>query len=260
MKKLNDLKIVKKINEGVSNETYLTKDNLIYRYKSPNPDPFNKVKNEKLVIEKIKGLPFSEEVTYFDRKGNKVSKFIENTRFFNSTPNDIKKAAFFISSFHSLSIPNLGKFNPFKRLTLYRENLDAIIDEKDYKTIIKKTKKLYKTYPLVVSHNDLVHTNILLKDEQIYVLDYEFASLNIELFDIASLLSENSIASEKNIEYILSLFDNKYPKDELLLMINFQDLLWHYWALFHYEKSAKVEYLRIADTKRINLLRRLENG
>ena len=80
---------------------------------------------------------------------------------------------------------------------------------KNESEIIFAAEKLYEKYPLVYAHNDLVKGNLLFKDEQLIVLDFEYAGLNISLFDIASFISENNLSNDEK-EYFNNNIKNNY--------------------------------------------------
>lgn len=55
--------------------------------------------------------------------------------------------------------------------------------------IVSIYEKVWKNeYPLVISHNDVNHTNIVCKDEIIYFIDWDTISMNDELFDVCKFL------------------------------------------------------------------------
>ena len=69
------------------------------------------------------------------------------------------------------------------------------------------------------------------------VNDFEYAGLNISLFDIASFISENNLSKNEK-EYFLSQFENINKKD-VQTMINFENILWYYWASYMYKLTNK---------------------
>ncbi len=253
--KIKDISIKNAIllNEGITNESYLVENKYVYRDKKGKDDIFNKAKNEAIAIKKVQKFPFSELVIDYDKlTGRKLSLYIENTTRLSS---EWKKEEFdliidIIKTIHKEVKVNFS-FKAFKRINYYKKEIESEIDPKKEKEIIKKAKELYKKYPQCFSHNDLVKGNILFKDDKAYLLDYEYSGNNIELFDIASLLSENNYASVDAIKYVVSKFN--YPLEEIYTMIRFENVLWYYWAKHSYQKDKKAIFLEIAKDKLNNI-------
>ena len=118
---------------------------------------------------------------------------------------------------------------------------------KNESEIVFEAQKLYEKYPLVYAHNDLVKGNLLFKDKQLIVLDFEYAGLNISLFDIASFISENNLSNDEK-EYFLSQFKNINKKD-VQTMINCENILWYYWASYMYKLTNKQIFNIIKEEK-----------
>lgn len=246
--KVNSSKI---LNEGISNTSYLINNEFVMRIKSSKHDIFNLPSNEGIVIEKLSGQDFVEEVIKFDmHNGNKLSKFIPNTTRLSNPPTKLEaeKVAKLLKKLHSLDIKINHWFSPFERIEFYKKGCKSEIDPEYEKLIIEKSKKIYEAYPLILSHNDIVKGNLLYKEDKLYLLDYEFAGLNIYLFDLASFISENNIIDEEVIEHFLKSYGN-VKRCELNTIIKMENILWYYWAKFNYMRTKRKVYLAIANDK-----------
>jgi thiamine kinase-like enzyme len=84
-------------------------------------------------------------------------------------------------------------------------------------------------------HNDLVKENILWDGENdIYLIDWEYAGMNDPLWDISSYILENELNEEEE-EYMLKSYSSgkTLAKDRNKMMTLFkiyQDVLWYVWA------------------------------
>ncbi len=247
------LKNAIKLNEGITNTSYLIDNKYVYRDKKGDEDIFNKIKNEDIAIKKVAKFPFSEKVIDYDKlTGKKLSLYIEKTTRLSSPwkKSEFDIVAQIIKTIHQNVTVDFS-FEPFKRLEVYKEKADVKIDFEKEKEIVEKAKELYKKYPQCFCHNDLVKGNILFKHDKAYLLDYEYSGNNIELFDIASFLSENNCLQKEEVEYFASKFS--YPLIEIYTMINFENILWYYWALYSYQKENKEIFLEIAKEKLNNI-------
>lgn len=243
------------LNEGITNESFLIDKKYVYRHKKEILDPFNIPKNEFKVIKALKNEKYVEDVIDYNRKsGQKLSLFIEGTTRLDRNPSKKKlhQVHDVIMSLHALPTISGMDFLPFERIEFYKQKIVSEINPSLEKQIITEAKKLYQLYPLVLSHNDLVKGNLLFKEDRMFLLDFEYAGNNIELFDIASFLSENNIKSEEKKDYFISLFENINKKD-VISMINFENILWYYWAKYLYKVTSRKIFQQIAEEKLISI-------
>ena len=88
---------------------------------------------------------------------------------------------------------------------------------------------------------------MLFVDNKLYLLDFEYAGNNIELFDIASFISENNIEDIELIDYFISQFN--VDKKDVITMIDFANILWYYWAQYNFTLTKKSIFKEIAIDK-----------
>ena len=241
------------LHEGITNQSFLIDNKYVYRHKEEINDPFNKSENEFAVLKQINCYPFVEKIIDYDIKtGEKLSLYIDKTTRLSKPykKEEFKLIADILKIIHK-EVKIGFSFEPFKRLEVYKRNIESKIDINKEKEIINKAKKLYEKYPLCFCHNDIVYGNILFQDNRAYLLDFEYAGNNIEIFDIASFISENNIDNSEYIDYFISLF--KADKNDIYTMIKFQNVLWYYWALYSYKNNKREIFLKIAEDKFNNI-------
>jgi len=244
------------LNEGISNTSYLLNDQFVMRIKGQNFDLFNHIENENEVLEKLRGNSYMEEVLSFNEEnGTKLSRFIPDTTRLSTPPTkeEISLVASTLREFHFSDKTCTSEFDLFKRIDFYKRPVLSVVNKKYEEQILDRTKALYEKYPLILCHNDLVKGNLLFTKKQLYLIDFEFASMNIEIFDIASFLSENNLRDEESLQ----IFEDAYKPfdhDDVKLMMKAQDILWYYWAKYMFIKTKKVIYDRIAEEKYTHVL------
>lgn len=249
----NSIKIEtsKLLNEGISNNSYLINGQYVMRIKTQKHDIFNIPCNEWSVVDQLKDQDFVEKVINFDpHNGNKLSEYIANTTRLENPPTkeQVSQVARLLRKIHSLNVKTANEFSPFKRIEFYKKGYKSEINPDYEKLIIEKSKKIYESYPLVFSHNDIVKGNLLFKEEKLYLLDFEFAGANIYLFDLASFISENQIHDEELIQLFLNSY-GKVKRCELDTIIQMENILWYYWAKFLYMRTKRKVYQMIANDK-----------
>lgn len=213
--------------------------------------------NQEKVLNIVKDI--NVEVIYYDSNtGILISKFVDKIK---QKEVSFDVAINLLKTLHNLPTNNIDKFDPFKLIKLYKKIAleEEFVDESK---IINKAKKLYKKYPLCFCHNDLLYANFIKTNKRYYLIDYEYAGLNIALFDIASFLSENNINDKnKQIEFIKKYYGCFTEKlyDDIIIMFNLLDLLWYYWSTALYKLYKEEIFLIISNEKKEHLLSRCYN-
>jgi len=242
------IKKITPMHEGVSNKSYLVNDKYVVRVKEEK-EHFYSYQQEKDILKKTAKEYLSEVVIYLDKDGNKVSEYIPNTHIFKGTTKEIKLAAQMLNKLHNSKAKTRFCFHPFTRYLYYKRKAK----HKGFpheSIVLKEVKKIYRKYPLVICHNDCVDNNFLYTPTKSYLIDYEYASRNIALFDLASFLSENKITSNAKRKIFLDAYNFNYEyHDDLMYMIYFENMLWYYWALERYNSTKKEIYLNISKDK-----------
>lgn len=247
-----------KTNLGLSNDIYTFElDNTKYCLRhSTNPA----VSNENLLLERkiqevVKKYGFDFKEKYYDSKNSiRITYFIDNLKTLKEE-NDInkyKKAIDRIKQFHTIDIETNLSFDLVSRYHDYLERINnGLIDYTKYEKILTEYSNL--NCKIVLSHNDLVDGNVCFDKGNCLLIDYEFASLNYELFDLVSLLSENRIyektTRDEIIDYYFNSKQTKKELNEIRIIEEAQDLLWAAWANMMYEKNNNKDYLSIFKDK-----------
>ena len=251
--KLTNIKGIKsqKIKDGITNINYkviTASGDYVIRIPRKNIIGINRV-NEEKVINLIKDSNMNVDVIYFDAtSGIMISKFV-NTKKRKQV--DYDEVISHLRKLHSLPTDQIDNFDPFNLMKVYERHTNNITFNKK-EEVIRKAKEMYERYPLVLCHNDLLYANCLKTDTKDYLIDYEYAGLNIALFDIVSFLSENDINDlSKQVEFIKKYYgkiDAKLLAD-INTMFLFSDMLWAYWGYAMYNLYNEEVFLHIALNK-----------
>lgn len=201
-----------------------------------------------------------EEVYYDEINNIRITKWVDNLKTFSEyhDTDKFEKTINRIKEFHNLDIKTELCFDINKKYKYFLSRINKpLFDYKKYGDIINEYNNL--KCKMVFSHNDLVDGNICFKEDKCYLIDYEYASMNYEYFDLMSLLSENNIY-DKNRDEIFKLYFGDRLNDEVkhscLVIEIAQDLLWSAWANSEYDNKNDNDYLKIFQEKisRINYL------
>ncbi|MFA5480934.1 MAG: phosphotransferase [Bacilli bacterium] len=247
---------IEPLKAGFSNYSYLIDKKHVLRIKRSSEDRFYDSHLESQVIQKIASLKISEKVLFFNEDdGTKLSSFIPRTTKIIEQPNDeqLVLVAKTLKKLHRAKIHSGKSFDIFGRLAYYRSHCIDFVDTVYERKIIASVERFYDDEPAILCHNDVVNGNLLFRGRKLFLIDYEYASDNNPLFDLASFISENKIESEAARQLFLkAYFGKKIEKTmyrRLLRLIACQDILWYYWAQMHYIKTKDPIYKRIAHMK-----------
>lgn len=168
----------------------------------------------------------------------------------------LKQLAKLVQELHQVKIKSkIKKWDAIKQLNLYCNLVKTKENFQTIKTELINWLKTYQPKQLVLSHNDLVIDNFVYQNNKWYLIDWDFATINDYLFDIASFASETLIKQE-DINYWYQLF--KITESELNIInhwIKYQNLIWYHWAEYLYQKTNNQTYKLIAENKLTNLFK-----
>lgn len=194
-------------------------------------------KNELFIINKAEEINLAPHLYYFSNKtGNMVSKWINgdmpslsdfsSKKFLYNLSNSLKK-------FHNLKCEKY--FNPFdhirKRISICK-NLNLPLPKSinmllEY--LAKLEIKLNKDPLIGLCHNDLNASNIILSNDNLYLVDYEYSSMGDIFFDLATISWFFTEDSRKNLlKFYFGEFNDEYYKKLLdyLFVVKFYNATW----------------------------------
>lgn len=248
------------LKDGISNDNYLINRSYVLRVRKEFSDPFYCAENEAIVEDEIKDKNICSQTLYFNKmSGEKLTKYISDSRYLDiDSSDDAVAVAKKLKLLHGIETKTTRKFAMFDRLKEYRKHVPAtaLIPKEDY--IVKNVKKYERDY-LCLCHNDVVRGNLLFTENELFLIDFEYAGLNSAYFDLASFITENNITNDEVIKSFLSAYfgpDHFWDEDKFKAYCQFLDLLWYYWAYMFYIKTAEHVYLQIINAKleRLNKL------
>ncbi len=244
----NKIKSIKPIHSGVSNSSFLVNDKYVVRIKEEKEHFYN-YKQESEILKITAKEYLSEVVVYLDKDGNKISEYIPDTHIYKGSVKENTLVGKMLLKLHNSKAKTKYDFKPFTRYNYYKSKSKSS-GFKHENSVLDRVKQIYHKNPLVICHNDCVDNNFLFTKKRSYLIDYEFASNNIALFDLASFISENKITNKKKINAFLDAYGFDYKKyEDLKYMIYFENLLWYYWALERYKATNKTIYKKISADK-----------
>lgn len=248
MKKELDANIIEidRLMGGMSNYTYYVKTDkgdFSFRIPGKNSDSFVNREVEKANIEHIRPYDFCPFPVYLDVKtGYKIAPFVPGQAINEMKNLPYKSVANILHKLHSID-KFAYDYNPLKRLNDY-ESLTESIDPV-YSVLKDKWLAIYsdllEKIELKACHGDSQTANFVLdENNNILLMDWEFAGNNDPIYDIACFGNTNF----DDAINLLEVYFESPKKSEYLRLYAwrmFQCLQWHNVAKHKYELGLSDE-------------------
>jgi len=183
----------------------------------------------------LKQEKFDDTLVFIDQK-YKLSKFIMNSHVASLKKDELFCVLDKIKELHDQKIESKVSFNFEKKLTFFENLIFEIAPnyfDKYKKYFLNKNKiiadynKYVKKNENFLCHNDLTAINILVTDNNnIFLIDWEYASRNDIMFDIASFINENNLDNDEIVcQHYFQRPLTENEKFRLITCKNMQNLL-----------------------------------
>lgn len=252
--KASDIVNVEILKKGMTNRSFLFTCNgerYIMRIPGEGTDKLINRKEEAAVYLKIKDQNICDDIYYINPvSGYKITKFIENVRTCDShSQSDLKKCMKFLREFHNLNLKVDHEFNIFEQIDFYESLWNgnpSIYD--DYLQTKKNVLSLKKFIDdnietKCLTHIDAIPDNFLMSDNEIKLIDWEYAGMQDPHVDIA-MFCIYSLYEKKDIDNLINIyFEGKCSKNirlKIYAYISACGLLWSNWCEF--KRNLGVEF------------------
>ena len=251
----NEISDIVVLEKGLSNIlfTFVVRgERYIYRYPGDSTAFFIYRKNE-CVAQKLAAKAHADDTyVYIDEEGNKISKFRENVIDIHGVYYEdvelMKRVAKKIRAFHDegYDLPNWQEYDYdpvyqterlFKEASKMKGDLFKIF-EKEW-AIVRKLQKYADMdgVPHTMCHNDINIDNVLLTQDTLDIIDWEFAGYNDPGYDFGRVIAGLEYeAEEPKIKDILEAYFGRpaTEKEHLHWMAYTTIHNWYYvgWALY----------------------------
>ena len=237
---------------GMTNQNYLVKtssNQYIVKFFGKGTDKLIDRKNEKFNIELLKDLKLDVENYLFDiEAGIKVNQYIENAETLDSATIKTKfeKIAPILQTIHSSGKELKGEFAPFEEIKKYESLIQGEIYYPNYEAVRKSVFSLKEELEKIgiekkSCHIDLVPENFIEgPDEHLYLIDWEYSSMNDPMWDLAALFLESEFTPEEEADFLAYYEGDKTPvsREKIRIYKILQDIIWSLWTIYKEENGA----------------------
>ena len=237
---------------GMTNQNYLVRtssNRYIVKFFGKGTEKLIDRQNEKYNIELLKDLKLDVENYLFDiEAGIKVNQYIKNaeTLNLNTIKTKFEKIAPILQTIHASGKELKGEFAPFEEIKKYESLIQGEISYPNYEAVRKSVLSLKNELEKIgiekkSCHIDLVPENFIEgPDGHLYLIDWEYSSMNDPMWDLAALFLESEFTPEEEADFLAYYESDKTPisREKIRIYKILQDIIWSLWTIYKEENGA----------------------
>ena len=237
---------------GMTNQNYLVQtssNRYIVKFFGKGTEKLIDRQNEKFNLELLKDLKLDVENYLFDiEAGIKVNQYIENADTLNTTTIKTKfeKIAPILQTIHASGKELKGEFAPFEEIKKYESLIQGEISYPNYDEVRKNVFALENELATIgvdrkSCHIDLVPENFIeAPDGHLYLIDWEYSSMNDPMWDLAALFLESEFTPDEEDSFLSYYESEQTPvsREKIRIYKILQDIIWSLWTIYKEENGA----------------------
>ncbi|HFV3379403.1 TPA: choline kinase LicA [Streptococcus pneumoniae] len=236
---------------GMTNQNYLAKTTnkqYIVKFFGKGTEKLINRQDEKYNLELLKDLGLDVKNYLFDiEAGIKVNEYIESAITLDSTSIKTKfdKIAPILQTIHTSAKELRGEFAPFEEIKKYESLIEEQIPYANYESVRNAVFSLEKRLAdLGVDrkscHIDLVPENFIESPQgRLYLIDWEYSSMNDPMWDLAALFLESEFTSQEEETFLSHYESDQTPvsHEKIAIYKILQDTIWSLWTVSKEEQG-----------------------
>lgn len=237
---------------GMTNQNYLVKTTnkqYIVKFFGKGTEKLINRQDEKYNLELLKDLDLDVKNYLFDiEAGIKVNEYIESAITLDSRSIKTKfdKIAPILQTIHASGKELRGEFAPFEEIKKYESLIEEKIPYVNYEAVREEVFSLEKRLAdLGVDrkscHIDLVPENFIESPQgRLYLIDWEYSSMNDPMWDLAALFLESEFTSQEEEAFLSHYESEQTPvsREKIAIYKILQDTIWSLWTVYKEEQGA----------------------
>lgn len=250
---------------GMTNQNYLAKTTnkqYIVKFFGKGTEKLINRQDEKYNLELLKDLGLDVKNYLFDiEAGIKVNEYIESAITLDSTSIKTKfdKIAPILQTIHTSAKELRGEFAPFEEIKKYESLIEEQIPYANYESVRNAVFSLEKRLAdLGVDrkscHIDLVPENFIESPQgRLYLIDWEYSSMNDPMWDLAALFLESEFTSQEEETFLSHYESDQTPvsHEKIAIYKILQDTIWSLWTVYKEEQGADFGYYGVNRYQRL---------
>lgn len=250
----NEVSNIEPLKKGMTNRSFMFTckgKRYIMRVPGEGTEEMLNRKQEGKVYEVLASKNICDKVIYFSSdKGYKITEFLEGFHNCDDTNFDeVARCMKAVRAFHDLDLKVPHSFDIFKNIESYELFWNGA--PSIYRDYTETKKKMYELKEYIekqprqisLTHIDANCDNILLSDDDIYLIDWEYAGMQDVHVDIA-MFAIYSMYDHDNIDKLIDLyFEGDCPyevRTKIYCYIAVCGFLWSNWC--EYKRNLGIEF------------------
>lgn len=241
---IQDIKDIEVIKKGLNNRSFkfLVNDNYyIYRHPGNTASAVIDRKKEAVSLNIAKKLGIDDTLIHVDDvEGWKISKFVDVKETFNfENLQHIKLLAGSLKVLHDSNIKVGFSFNYYDEAKKLIDFV-RVIDNSAYGRLVQAQEKVKPivtflendSWQTSLCHNDIYEPNLLITEDKLELIDWEFAGDSDIGFDICKLFSLNSPSFSEVDKWLYMYYGRETTKEEKLHLFSCASIIYYYWFVW----------------------------
>ena len=267
---ITDIDEMVAVKKGLNNQSFKFSANgetYIYRHPGANASGVVDRKKEAMCLRAAKKLKVDETLVYVDEEeGWKISKFIETTENFDfSSKKHVDMLAKELKTLHDANLRVGFGFD-------YQKEADRVIrilksvDAMAHRRVLAEREAMQPVFEFLkrdawqisLCHNDIYEPNLLIDDDRLHLIDWEFAGDADVGFDICKLFSVHNPPYAEYDCWLAGYFGRKTTDGEKRHLIACAAVIyyyWYIWGVYGEKNSADVSAYMMAWYDKMNSFR-----
>jgi len=250
---IHEIKDIEPIKGGLNNKSFkfLCRNNYyVYRHPGENASSVINRKNEAISLNAAKNLGVDETLIYVDEEnGWKISNYINiKEKFDFSNSNHIQMLANHLKVLHeskTIVEHSFDYVDEANKLINYIKRIDTFSYEK-MKSVRESINPIIEylnsdKWQISLCHNDIYEPNLLLEENKLHLIDWEFAGNSDIGYDICKLFSLNTSSNETIDSWLYYYYGRNVTKKEKIHLVACASIIYYYWFIWAVYVSKKGE-------------------
>lgn len=250
----DEIKDITYLKKGMTNNSFkfrIKDKSYIVRVPGAGTDKLINRNNEYNVYEVLKEKKISDNIIYISNEsGIKITEFWESARVsdpFNEK--DVRLCMNKLREFHTSNLEVSHSFDPFEEIEFYESLWNGkpsmFEDYVKVKDQVMFLERLIDQLPkqFVLAHIDSVPDNFLFVNDEVFVIDWEYAAMQDPHFDVA-MFAIYSLYDRKQTDFLIDSYFSEECTNEIRMKIYCYiavgGLLWSNWC--EYKNALGVDF------------------
>lgn len=264
----NEINDITALNAGLTNQSFrFSCKGIQYVYREPGKGTSAYIdrKREMIALETARDLGIDESYLRGDpEEGWKISYYVEVSEPFDfQNTQHLKMLCSHLKKLHDSRARCGSTFDYLSQANLLLQKISSSNESavQDMSDIAKEIEKIHASiladdWPTQLAHNDIFESNLLVAQDKLYLIDWEFAGDTDIGYDICKLFTTTDTPKEALDEKLFCYYNRQPTEDEKRHLVGCAAIcyyLWFVWAIYQNQLGYNYHDLETKWYKRMRM-------